>query len=155
MRHLALPLLVILAALLVAAAATDIRNRVIPNRLNLAVALLAMPWWLASGLQGTDIAWQVGIAAIVLAAFAGCFALGMMGGGDVKLLAALALWLPLGGLVQMLMWMALAGGALTAAMWAAHRLRRSPRVLEIPYGVAIAAASLLSVANDILTLSAA
>ena len=155
MPHLALALLLLLAALLIAAAATDIRSRIIPNGLNLAVALLAAPWWCAMGLGGAEIAWQLGIAVIVFAAFAGCFALGLMGGGDVKLIAALALWLPLGGLVQMLTWMALGGGLLTLILWIAHRARRRTGLLEVPYGVAIAAAALLIVANDILTLPVA
>ena len=155
MHHLGLPLLLILMALLVTAAATDIRSRIIPNALTLAIALLAVPWWLAMGLDTVAMAWQAGIAFAVLAAFAGCFALGMMGGGDVKLLAALALWLPLGPLMRMLVLMSLAGGVLTLALWAAHRLRRRTDALEVPYGVAIVAASLMIVANDILTLSAA
>ena len=66
---------------------------------------------------------------------------GAMGGGDVKLIGALALWLPWPALLLMLVIMSLAGGALTLAMmirkklartegpagdslWGRHRLRR-------------------------------
>ena len=66
-----------------------------------------------------------------------------MGGGDVKMIAALALWLPLGGVVEMLTVMSIAGGAITVAMLAERSWRRGEGAVEIPYGVAIAAAALL------------
>jgi prepilin peptidase CpaA len=151
----AIVLLAILALLLIVAAATDIRSRIIPNGLNLAVALLALPWWIAIGLSGPDILLQIALSIAVLAIFGACFACGMMGGGDVKLLAALALWLPFGTMATMLAWMAIGGGVLTLAMLAAYRLRNAAERPEIPYGVAIVAATLLVVANDILTGRAA
>jgi prepilin peptidase CpaA len=144
-------MLMLLGSLLLWAAATDIRSRIISNRMNLAIALLAVPWWLAAGLSAQDILLQIGAAAVVLVVFGCCFALGMMGGGDVKLLTALALWLPLGAMLSMLVWMALAGGLLTLGMVIAHRLRNAPNRPEIPYGVAIVASALVIVANDILT----
>ena len=148
-------MLTLLAALLVTAAVTDIRSRIISNRLNAAIALLAVPWWFAIGLGGYDILFQLALAAAVLVLFAICFALGMMGGGDVKLLAALGLWLPLTKMLMMLEIMALGGGLLTIGMVVAHKLRKAPGKPEIPYGVAIVAAALLIVANGILTKSIA
>jgi prepilin peptidase CpaA len=155
MRDLTMAMLALLGLLLLWAAATDIRSRIISNRLNLAIALLAVPWWLVAGLSGQDILLQIGAAAAVLLLFGCCFALGMMGGGDVKLLAALALWLPLGAMLSMLVWMAIAGGVLTIGMVVAHKLRNAPNRPEIPYGVAIVASALLIVTNDILTITAA
>jgi len=155
MINVASCLLLILALLLVVAAIGDIRTRIIPNRLNAAVALLAIPFWLAMGLSGQAMLIQVALACVILAVFAACFAIGMMGGGDVKLLAALALWMPLGKMLTLLMWMALGGGVLTLAMVIAHRLRRRAEAIEIPYGVAIAGAAILLVTNDILTNQAA
>lgn len=151
MTLLAHALLVLLALLLLAAAATDIRSRIIPNRLNAAIAVLAVAWWGAAGLSAHQIAVQLALAAAVLIVFAAAFAGGMMGGGDVKLLTALALWLPLGELAGLLVWMAIGGGVLTLAMLAWHRLHRRPGRPEIPYGVAIVGAALLILANDILT----
>jgi len=148
-------MLALLAALLVTAAVTDIRSRIISNRLNAAVALLAFPWWFAIHLSGYEILFQVGLALAVFTLFAICFALGMMGGGDVKLLAALGLWLPLTKMMAMLEVMALAGGLLTIGMLIAHKLRKAPGKPEIPYGVAIVGAALLVVTNDILTNSIA
>jgi prepilin peptidase CpaA len=151
MSSTAILMLGLLATLLVTAAVTDIRDRIISNRLNAAIAILALPWWFVIGLHGSDMLLQLALAAAVLVIFAGCFALGMMGGGDVKLLAALGLWLPIGMMLSMLTWMAIGGGVLTLAMLISHRLRKAPGRPEIPYGVAIVGATLLVVANDILT----
>ncbi len=144
-----------LAVLLLTAAVTDIRSRIISNRLNLVIAGLAVPWWLLMGLGGPDMLLQIGAACVVLLVFGGCFALGMMGGGDVKLLVALALWLPLGALLSMLVWMAMAGGVLTIGMVVAYKVRNAPNRPEIPYGVAIVVAALPIITNHILTIPAA
>jgi prepilin peptidase CpaA len=61
-----------------------------------------------------------------------------MGGGDVKMLAALALWLPPLALMKLLVVMSIAGGVLTVAMAVRHRVSRAEHKLEVPYGVAIA-----------------
>jgi prepilin peptidase CpaA len=79
--------------------------------------------------------------------FAWIFAQGWMGGGDVKLFAALALWLPWKPFLQMMIWTAILGGALTLAVVAAHRLRRRIGQPEIPYGVAIAIGAVVTVAK--------
>jgi prepilin peptidase CpaA len=129
----------VLAAALVAAAVGDLRTRTIPNWLNLAVALAAIPFWYVSDLGlWPEIALRIGIAAAVFGLFAAAFALGMMGGGDVKLLAALALWLPPPAVVMLLVVMSLAGGALTLFLAMRHRMARRKEKLEVPYGVAIA-----------------
>ena len=88
-------LLSVLALLLLYAGYGDLKARTIPNSLNIAIALLAIPFWWASGFSPwPDMALQVGVAALAFAFFAGAFALGAMGGGDVKLIGAIALWLP-------------------------------------------------------------
>lgn len=132
-------LLALLAAMLVAASCSDLKSRTIPNGLNLAIALLAIPFWWATGLAfWPDVALQIGVASLVFGLFAGAFALGAMGGGDVKLIGALALWLPWPAVLMLLVIMSLAGGALTAAMLIRQRVARSEGALEVPYGVAIA-----------------
>ena len=92
---------------------------------------------------------QCGTALIVFAAFVAAFRFGWMGGGDVKMIGALALWLPLVPLVWMLIVMSLVGGALTALLLVerAVRLRFGPArstPIEVPYGVAIAIAALIA-----------
>lgn len=144
-------LLLALGALLLAAGIEDARKRTISNRTNAIVALLAPAWWWAQGhAPWPDAAVQLGFAALVLGVFAGAFALGMMGGGDVKLIAALALWLPVVPFLSLLMVMSIAGGAVTLLMMAERRLRPTEGALEIPYGVAIAFAGLLALREPIL-----
>jgi len=132
-----------LALLLLYASYGDLKARTIPNGLNIAIALLAIPFWWASGhAPWPDMALQVGVAVLAFAFFAGAFALGAMGGGDVKLIGAIALWLPWPALLLMLVIMSLAGGALTLALMIRKKLARTEGPLEIPYGVAIAFAGL-------------
>lgn len=132
-------LLIALAIALLVAAFTDIRSRKISNELNIAIALGAPVFWWTSGLGlWPDVALQIGIAVAAFAVLAGLFALGLMGGGDVKLLTVLALWIEPTSFVQLLIIMALAGGVLTIVMGAWHFLRQQKERLAIPYGVAIA-----------------
>lgn len=137
-------LLIALGLLLVSAGIEDARVREIANWKNLLIAALAPLWWAANGLHiWPDMAIQLGVALLVFGFFLGAFAIGQMGGGDVKLIAALALWLPVQPLVWMLVLMSLLGGALTLIMLVEKRLRRREATPEIPYGVAIAIAGLL------------
>ena len=133
----------LLALLLIIGAVTDIRERVISNRLNMAIAVSAPLYWWATGVSlwpGVGI--QIGMALAIFALFAGLFALGLMGGGDVKLLGALALWLPWKYMGELLLIMAIAGGVITLATLLYHRLLRRSGQPEVPYGVAIALAGL-------------
>lgn len=132
-------LLIALAIALVFAAFTDIRRRQIDNWLNAAIALGAPVFWWSSDLSlWPDVAMQLGVALAAFVLLAGLFALKMMGGGDVKLLTALALWIPWDIFIQLLMVMAIAGGVLTIVMGMWHIMRRQRDRLAIPYGVAIA-----------------
>ena len=65
----------------------------------------------------------------------------MLGGGDVKLLAAAALWTGSAALLPFLMATALAGGLLAALFLAFARREGKP--VALPYGVAIAAGGIL------------
>lgn len=132
-----------LAIALLAAAFSDLRHRTIANWLNAAIAIGAPLFWWASGLAlWPDVALQLGIAAAAFALLAGLFAIGAMGGGDVKLLTALALWVPPMLFVQLLIVMALVGGVLTIFFSAWHIARRRRERLAIPYGLAIACGGL-------------
>jgi prepilin peptidase CpaA len=132
-------LLVTLATILVVAAVIDVRTFTISNRLNLTVALLAPVYWASVALSPwPGVAVQLAAAATVFGLLAGAFYLGMMGGGDVMLAAALALWFPPLGTIKFLFLMSLAGGVLTLAILAWHRMRKHEGRPEIPYGVAIA-----------------
>jgi prepilin peptidase CpaA len=144
-------LLALLAMLLVVAAVVDARTFTISNRLNLAVALLAPLYWLAVGLPlWPEAAIQLAVALGVFILLAGAFYIGMMGGGDVKLAAALALWFSPASTLQFLVLMSLAGGVLTLIVLVAHRMRKKPGKPKIPYGVAIAFGGLVILAQRFL-----
>ena len=148
-------LLIALAIALVFAAFTDIRRRQIDNWLNLAIALGAPAFWWASGLTlWPGVALQLGIALAVFVVLAGLFALRMMGGGDVKLLTVLALWIEPASFLQLLVVMALAGGVLTLVMGAWQVTRRQRHKLAIPYGVAIAFGGLWVLAANYMPAAA-
>jgi prepilin peptidase CpaA len=136
--------LVALVLLLVSAGMQDARSREIANWKNAGIALLAPVWWWSNGLAlWPEVALQFGLAVIVFAAFVAAFHFGWMGGGDVKMIGALALWLPLQPLVWMLIVMSLLGGVLTVVLVIDHSVRRRTAQIEIPYGVAIALAALI------------
>ena len=136
-------LLGVLAIALLFAAFTDIRRRQIDNWLNGAIAASAPLYWWASGLAlWPDVAWQVGVAGVTLTILAILFAMRAMGGGDVKLLTALALWIEPLWFVRLLIGMALIGGALTIVLVAWHVMRRRRDKLAVPYGVAISSSAL-------------
>lgn len=144
-------LLGVLALLLISAAVEDIRIREIADWKNIAIALLAPAFWWASGYQlWPDVAIQLGIGLAIFGLFTLVFMIGQMGGGDVKMLGALALWFPWTPLLDFLIIMALAGAVLTILLVIAHKIRRKSGQPEIPYGVAIAFAGLISVHQPIL-----
>ena len=150
-QHLVYGLLGGLAIALAVAAATDIHRRQIDNWLNLVIALTAPAFWWATGLSlWPAVAMQLGVALIAFSILCGMFALRIMGGGDVKLLTVLALWLPWQPFMQLLLIMSLIGGVLTVVLGAWHVMRRQRDKLKIPYGVAIASAGLLVMATHYL-----
>jgi prepilin peptidase CpaA len=99
------------AAVLVAVAAcvTDLRSRRIPNVLTLGAAAGACGYHLAAG-GPSGLGWAAGGWLVGLLMFLPLFALRGMGGGDVKLLAALGAWLGPGTTVWLALFAALAGG---------------------------------------------
>jgi prepilin peptidase CpaA len=142
----------LLAVLLLIAAWGDMRTREIPNGLNAAIALGAPLWWWATGLPvWPEAAIQIGVALLIFALAAGAFAAGMMGGGDVKMLAALSLWFAPLLVLRLIVAMSLIGGVLTLIVVAEHRWRKRGGQPEIPYGIAIAFAGLWVMSNEILT----
>lgn len=143
--HFSLALLGALGVLLVSAGVEDARRREIANWKNAAIAALAPAFWWSSGLSfWPDMAVQVAVASLVFGLFCIAFHFGQMGGGDVKLIGALALWLPPMPLLGMLLIMSIVGGIVTIVMIVEKKLKKNEALVEIPYGVAIAVAGLLS-----------
>lgn len=150
--QIALSILVfVLGGLLVWAGIEDARTREIANWKTAAIALLAPAWWVANGLPlWPDVAIQVGVAVAVFAVFLVVFHFGLMGGGDVKMIVALSLWLPFPAFVTMLMVMSIAGGLVTIVMMIERRIARNKNQIEVPYGVAIAVAGILAIREPLL-----
>jgi prepilin peptidase CpaA len=99
---------VVVAAL---AAASDLRSRRLPNALTFGAAVVALAVHFAlsgwSGLAFALAGWALG-----LAVFLPVYALGGMGAGDVKLLAAFGAWLGPMGVLWTALYGAIAGGVL-------------------------------------------
>lgn len=149
------PLVLIFPAAMALAAAMDLLTMTIPNRISLALVasfLIVVPF---TGLPIDVIATHVAAGLVMLAAGVAMFALGWVGGGDAKLLAAGALWLGLPQLLPFLLATGVIGSVLMLALVAyrafpaaalpipewAVRLHRSGT--GMPYGIAIGAAGLV------------
>ncbi len=143
--------LALLAALLVAAAASDAARRRVPNPVAVAVAVLGLSARLAvSGPRAAALGACAGGALLVALALA--WRSGVLGGGDVKLAAACAVWTAFDRLPVFLLATALAGGVVAAGFAARRRAASSSpgsaaqRVgageVRIPYSFAIGAGAL-------------
>ena len=152
-----IPIVSILKIVLLLYVATiDIATRLIRNEICLALALLGIASQFANPMQ---VAESLIAAAILLLLLIVIYQRGWIGGGDVKLLVALAIGLPLMGVIQLLTITALAGGVLALVhlmmrhlpypklapagsslvrrVYAVERWRHL-RHAPLPYGVAIA-----------------
>lgn len=143
------------AGLLVAAAASDWRNLMVPNRYSLALIALFPSYVIASG-GGVDWIGSIIYAAAAFAVGFILFTLRLCGGGDVKLFAAVALWAGPAFFVPMLFYTTLSGGLIAAGLWIHHKVTHTavPASLAfasqetvfskqpMPYAVAIGAGGL-------------
>lgn len=143
----------VFAALLVAAAAQDAATLRISNVI---VGLVLVAAMVAAFVVGPDAGlWQNALVSVsLLAVGIPLFAAGTLGGGDVKLLAATGLWFDLEGALRLLVAVFVAGGILAILVIAlrffgwSETARRRVQMLRpkagVPYAVAIAAGTLLS-----------
>jgi prepilin peptidase CpaA len=152
--------------LLIYVAIIDIATRLIRNKICLTLALLGVISQFASPAQVTE---SLIVATILFLLLLVAYQRGWIGGGDVKLIVALAIGLPLMGVIRLLTITTLAGGVLALAhlmmrflpypktapagsslvrrVYAVERwrnLRRAP----LPYGVAIACGGIWTVLNQ-------
>jgi len=141
-------LALVLSLLLVAAAVQDILVRKISNIL---VLLVMAAGGVAMVVAGPRLElWQNGaVFAALLAVGTFAYARNVLGGGDVKLLAATALWTDLQGAPRLLAAVFISGGILALLMLARALIGRRGadekvrKRRSVPYGVAIAAGALL------------
>ena len=151
----------IAVSLLLLAAWRDIASRLIPNSLCLCLAVTGLSVRLLDG--PAALAVSVLAALALFAALLVAWRFRVLGGGDVKLLAAAACGLPPASVADLLVLTALCGGALAFVHLALRRLPRPPtpapgasllrrvcaaerwrirRHAPLPYGVAIAGGGL-------------
>jgi prepilin peptidase CpaA len=147
--------LLLFPAIMAFAASSDLLTMTISNRVSLILIAGFFALAVATGMGATEVAWNVGAAAIVLVVAFGFFARGWIGGGDAKLAAATALWLGFDHLLPYLLYASLFGGALTLLL-VQFRMAPLPALLArqewlqrlhrkdagVPYGIALAAAAL-------------
>jgi prepilin peptidase CpaA len=145
------------------AAAWDMAEFRIPNFLCLAIAAL-YPAYAIGSTQPVDWPMATALASLLLVIGIALFCCGIVGGGDVKLLAAVALWAGPERIVELLLLMAIAGGAIGLMMmlsrhavavqamtWiGAGRLAAAIAGQKVPYGVAIAAGVYLTLGPALL-----
>ena len=126
-------------AVLVWASWSDLTKREIPNAAAVLLGLTAVvdAWIGGSPLQ----AGWLGCISILIVGFPVSAYLGLIGAGDIKLLAAAALWTSARTL-DLLLITAWAGGVL-ALLYLCLNLVRTRRTTEIPYGVAVSLSLLL------------
>jgi prepilin peptidase CpaA len=140
------------------AAVSDALSMTIANRVSLVLAGAFVAVAPFTGMAWADIGLHVAAGAAVLAVTFGLFALGGMGGGDAKLLAATSVWMGFNiCLLQYLVTSAILGGLLTLAIlayrrsWLAAFTRHSPVLRHfadeaggVPYGIALGLGGLIS-----------
>jgi prepilin peptidase CpaA len=161
-------ILVVFPLCMAYAAFSDLFTMTIPNRVSLILIAAFLGLALLTGMAPGIIAFHLLAATAV---FAGCFALfalGVMGGGDAKLLTASALWFGWNlELVSFLIVIGIFGGVLTLAILMArtgpaqYMLSRVPMTHNltdakagIPYGIAIGAAGLVCYPSTSLMVQA-
>ncbi|MFZ4688899.1 MAG: A24 family peptidase [Polymorphobacter sp.] len=150
---LALGLAIIAMGCVLAAAINDVRAFEIPDGLSIALLVTAALY----GLLTPGFGWLSHLAAPLIMFGVGLllFSRGWMGGGDIKLLIAVAAWTGLSGLPEQLVAVAIAGGGLALVLIIARRIAAAraigagkdaatlPKLFRrdapLPYAVAIAA----------------
>lgn len=99
-------------AALVASAATDLKERIIPNELAAAIAIAGL--LISLFVRPDQIGASLAAAALVFVVLGVLCRYGVLGGGDVKLMAAVTLLVPPGDVGDLLTRIALAGGLLSS-----------------------------------------
>jgi prepilin peptidase CpaA len=139
------------AALLLWAAGADIHRLTIPNWVSLAMIGLYPVHVLVSPVP---VNWSIAVLIAVATLAVGflLFAFKMIGGGDVKLLTATALWTQPALFPSFIFLTAIAGGVIGLAILLLRRRRMAPAAVDsghsvgpavMPYGVAIAVGGLM------------
>lgn len=147
----------LLPFLVVIGGAHDFLTLRIPNWLNALIALAFFPMALLTGMPAEMMLWHCLTSVVILAAGFGLFSGGFIGGGDAKLLASAGLWFGWPDASVFLVLTAIAGGglALVFQFWRMLKIEQEVREIgwakrllgfkaDLPYGIAIAAGTILA-----------
>lgn len=142
--------------LMLYAAYSDLRSYTLPNFISILlvigfaviVAIIQPPL--------SAVGWHVGVGFLMFAIGFAMFAAGVLGGGDVKVIAALGLWFGPNNFFAFFTLMAIFGGVLAISLLLFRKMKVPEKWLEnpsvrgwhdknegIPYGVAIAIAAII------------
>lgn len=141
---------------------TDVRNFTIPNFVSLAIILFFVPWAFTVDFSLDAVASRFLVAAAVLAIGFFLFMLRVLGGGDVKLIAAVSLWIGPENILQFFFLIALIGGVLGLVLILFRRMtlpqglrqyswveKQYSNTTEVPYALAISPAAIYILLNGI------
>lgn len=148
--------IVVFAAAMIFGGIRDLTTMTIPNWLTLGLALAFFITTPLVGVPFSEIALHASAGLALLLLGMGAFAMGWIGGGDAKFVAAASLWLGWGQALPYLLVASILGGALTLLIvfyrnmplpLFLHRVawvaRLHDRKEGVPYGLALAAAGLI------------
>lgn len=148
--------IVVFSAAMIFAGVRDLTTMTIPNWLTLALAVAFFVFAPLAAMPLFDIAIHAAIGFAALLVGMGFFAMGWIGGGDAKLMAAVALWVGFAEALSYFLIASLLGGVLTLLILGFRNLplpailvrqkwlsRLHDRGEGVPYGLALAAAALL------------
>jgi prepilin peptidase CpaA len=147
--------LLVFPAAMAFAGAMDLLTMTIPNRISIVLVAAFCVAAAMTGMGWQELASHVGAGFLMLVIGIAMFAMGWLGGGDAKLLAAAALWIGFEHLIGYLLVAGIAGGLLALViliyrsmpppLWLARQgwaLHLHGARTGIPYGIALAAAGL-------------
>lgn len=148
--------IVVFSAAMIFAGVRDLTTMTIPNWLTLALAAAFLVFAPLAAMPLAEIALHAAVGFAALLVGMGFFAMRWIGGGDAKLMAAVALWVGWAQALPYFVIASLLGGALTLLILGFRNLplpavlvrqqwlsRLHDRGEGVPYGMALAAAALL------------
>ena len=151
---LSMAVVAVFPVLVIWAAIADFMTMTIANRVSVGLFLAGLVALVVTGTPLAEFGAHLGAAALVFAVGFACFAMGWMGGGDVKFASAVALWLGWGHLLDYAVTFSVYGGLLTLLTLFSDRVLDPLPVLKVgflarfqehrrvPYGIALSIAAL-------------
>ncbi|KAF0173681.1 MAG: prepilin peptidase [Hyphomonadaceae bacterium] len=142
------------------AAASDIGSMTIPNWVSIVLTLAFPVAAFSAQMSWAEIGLHAGVGVLVFLAGFALFAIGVLGGGDVKVIAAVSVWTGVSALSPFAFWTTAAGGVLALALLLARKVAAPGetrpaflnRLLDpargIPYAVAIAFGAIASLSRQ-------